>query len=209
MTRLNSFAPAGTPLRARAAGASSKKAASIRAPAGDAWSHRLAALDSGKGTRRNHRVRRRDSRALRAATAHGRWRLRHLAARPGHRVSVGGGGRRCSAADHSRSSRSRSARQHAATVVVLPPLGARSPRYAHVPVLVDRSGQKLSKQTRATAVDVGSPTDNLWLILSLLGHEPPNALRRAEPTELLAWVTAQWDLARIPPRATHTRFVCI
>jgi glutamyl-Q tRNA(Asp) synthetase len=88
-------------------------------------------------------------------------------------------------------------------------LGAPAPRYAHVPVLVDRSGQKLSKQTGATAVNVGAPSDNLWLILSLLGHEPPNALRRAEPPELLAWATAQWDLARIPPRATHTGFVCI
>jgi glutamyl-Q tRNA(Asp) synthetase len=74
---------------------------------------------------------------------------------------------------------------------------------------VDRSGQKLSKQTGATAVDGGSPTDNLWLILSLLGHEPPDALSAAEPTELLAWVTAQWDLAQIPPSATLTRFVCI
>ena len=88
-------------------------------------------------------------------------------------------------------------------------LGTPAPRYAHVPVLVDRSGQKLSKQTGATAVDGGSPTDNLWLILSLLGHEPPDALRRAEPTELLAWVTAQWDLAQIPPSVTLTRFVCI
>ena len=37
-------------------------------------------------------------------------------------------------------------------------IGARAPRYAHVPVLSDRSGQKLSKQTRATAVDVASPS---------------------------------------------------
>ena len=60
-------------------------------------------------------------------------------------------------------------------------LGASAPRYAHVPVLVDRSGQKLSKQTRATAVDAATPCDNLRLILALLGHDPPNDLRRSRP----------------------------
>ena len=88
-------------------------------------------------------------------------------------------------------------------------LGANAPRYAHVPVLTDRSGQKLSKQTRATAVDAATPSDNLRLILALLGHDTPNDLRRAEPTELLDWATAQWDLSRIPRRATHSEFVCI
>ena len=88
-------------------------------------------------------------------------------------------------------------------------IGARAPRYAHVPVLSDRSGQKLSKQTRATAVDAASPSENLWLILALLGHEPPKDLRGANPTELLTWAAAQWDIARIPRRATHSEFVCI
>ncbi len=88
-------------------------------------------------------------------------------------------------------------------------LGASTPRYAHVPVLADRSGQKLSKQTRATAVDAATPSDNLRLILALLGHDPPNDLRRSHPSELLAWATAQWNLSRIPRRATQSEFVCI
>src|SRR4029450_13259815 len=53
-------------------------------------------------------------------------------------------------------------------------LSARAPRYAHVPVLSDRSGQKLSKETRATAVDAAPASDNLRLVLALLGHEPSN-----------------------------------
>lgn len=88
-------------------------------------------------------------------------------------------------------------------------LGAKAPRYAHVPVLTDRTGQKLSKQTRATAVNAATPSDNLRLILALLGHDPPNDLRRSESTQLLQWATAQWDLSRIPRRATHSEFVCI
>jgi len=88
-------------------------------------------------------------------------------------------------------------------------LGAPAPRYAHVPALIDRSGRKLSKQTRANAVDACAPSDNLWLILALLGHDPPDELRGAGPIELLEWAAAQWNLSRIPRRATHAEFVCI
>lgn len=83
------------------------------------------------------------------------------------------------------------------------------PRYAHIPVLVDRTGRKLSKQTRANAVDARSAASNLQLALALLGHDPPRDLRGAEPTELLAWATAHWNLARVPRGVTNAEFVCI
>jgi glutamyl-Q tRNA(Asp) synthetase len=88
-------------------------------------------------------------------------------------------------------------------------LRAPVPRYAHVPVLIDRSGRKLSKQTRANTVDACAPSDNLRLILALLGHDPPHELRGAAPTEVLAWAAAQWSLSRITRRAIHGEFVCI
>ena len=88
-------------------------------------------------------------------------------------------------------------------------LGARAPRYAHVPVLVDRTGRKLSKQTRANAVDACPPSDNLRLILALLGHDPPRDLHGAEPNEMLTWAAAQWRLSQIPRCRTHAEFVCI
>ena len=88
-------------------------------------------------------------------------------------------------------------------------LGASAPRYAHVPVLSDRTRQKLSKHTRATEVDAFPPSANLHLILALLGHEPPRMLQHAEPRDLLAWASTHWDLARIPRGISHPDFVCI
>ena len=88
-------------------------------------------------------------------------------------------------------------------------LGAVAPRYAHVPILADRLGHKLSKQTLASSVESHRPSDNLHLILALLGHEPPDILKHAEPRELLAWATLHWDLRRVPRGAVHPGFVCI
>jgi glutamyl-Q tRNA(Asp) synthetase len=84
-----------------------------------------------------------------------------------------------------------------------------APDYAHIPVLVDRSGRKLSKQTRAQAVDAAHASDNLALILSLLQHAPPSSLRYAPPAELLRWAIDAWDLNRIPPHPSLTDYVCI
>jgi glutamyl-Q tRNA(Asp) synthetase len=87
-------------------------------------------------------------------------------------------------------------------------LGAPAPRYAHVPVLIDRTGQKLSKQTFASAVEEQHPGVNLNLMLTLLGHEPPTQLRSAAPDELIGWAVQHWDLARVPRGATLAGFVC-
>jgi len=88
-------------------------------------------------------------------------------------------------------------------------LGAPAPQYAHVPLLVDRTGAKLSKQTFARAIDARLPGANLTLILALLGHEVPPQLSGASPTELIAWVIQHWDLARVPREPMLSGFVCI
>jgi glutamyl-Q tRNA(Asp) synthetase len=88
-------------------------------------------------------------------------------------------------------------------------LELRPPRYAHVPVLADRSQQKLSKHTQATAIDARLPTENLSLVLALLGHEPPKMLRGAQPGHLLDWAVAHWRLDRVPRGIVHPDFVCI
>jgi len=88
-------------------------------------------------------------------------------------------------------------------------LHAQSPHYAHIPVLVDRIGRKLSKQTLAPAIDDEQPATNLDLILSLLRHTPPAELRRAPPAELLKWAIGAWDLTRVPSGRSLADFVCI
>lgn len=88
-------------------------------------------------------------------------------------------------------------------------LRARSPHYAHIPVLVDRSGRKLSKQTLAPAIDDEQASTNLTLLLSLLHHTPPAELRHAPPAELLEWAIGAWDPTRIPRGTALADFVCI
>ncbi len=48
-------------------------------------------------------------------------------------------------------------------------LGLPAPRHLHVPVLVDATGAKLSKQTGAPAIDAGRPIDALDAALEALG----------------------------------------
>ncbi|HWP01464.1 MAG TPA: tRNA glutamyl-Q(34) synthetase GluQRS [Methylococcus sp.] len=73
-----------------------------------------------------------------------------------------------------------------------------TPNYGHIPVLTDRSGIKLSKQTGAPAVDGRHPTRNLLSLLDLLDLRPGADLRTATPSEILAWAVEHWDLDLLP-----------
>ena len=73
-------------------------------------------------------------------------------------------------------------------------LGVLTPEYLHLPVAVNERGEKLSKQTGATAAGLESLAD----AFAFLGHALPHELRGAPPAELLAWGIANWDAARVP-----------
>ncbi len=70
------------------------------------------------------------------------------------------------------------------------------PRYAHVPVLVNEHGQKLSKQHFAAPIDTRHPAPLLRRALRFLGQVPP--IGPASGAELLEWAIAHWDARRIP-----------
>jgi glutamyl-Q tRNA(Asp) synthetase len=72
-----------------------------------------------------------------------------------------------------------------------------TPAYAHLPVLVDGRGCKLSKQTGATAVDDRDASAVLFRLLWALSLEPPAELRGAEVREMLGWGVAHWDADRL------------
>ncbi|MDE0661875.1 MAG: tRNA glutamyl-Q(34) synthetase GluQRS [Gammaproteobacteria bacterium] len=84
-------------------------------------------------------------------------------------------------------------------------LGIEEPNYAHLPVVVEGSGVKLSKHNRATAIDDRWVSHNLAAVLSLLGFDPP--LDRAEA--MLAWAVGEWDIARVPKGAALAGFFAI
>jgi len=74
-------------------------------------------------------------------------------------------------------------------------LGFPTPSYMHIPVAVNASGEKLSKQTRAAAVQTDNPTATLYNALLFLRQNPPASLRTGSIRQLLGWATENWQPA--------------
>ncbi len=81
-------------------------------------------------------------------------------------------------------------------------LGLRTPRYAHVPVAVNARGEKLSKQTRAPAIDGPNVAAVLTRALRFLGHPPPAEIASAAPATLWEWAIRSWNVDRVPRSRT-------
>jgi glutamyl-Q tRNA(Asp) synthetase len=73
-----------------------------------------------------------------------------------------------------------------------------TPAYAHVPVVANADGEKLSKQTLAQALDVKNPVPQLWQALRFLGQRPAPALQQVTLATLWKHAEASWQLASIP-----------
>jgi glutamyl-Q tRNA(Asp) synthetase len=67
-----------------------------------------------------------------------------------------------------------------------------TPGYAHLPLLLERSGGKLSKSRRSMALDAGRAGAEMLAVLRLLGLSPPAELAGAIPATLLEWATVRW-----------------
>jgi glutamyl-Q tRNA(Asp) synthetase len=74
----------------------------------------------------------------------------------------------------------------------------------HLPVAVNESGEKLSKQTFAAPVDATRPQPALVAALAFLGQQPPRELARATVGELWKWAEKNWRLERVPRVASAT-----
>jgi glutamyl-Q tRNA(Asp) synthetase len=77
-------------------------------------------------------------------------------------------------------------------------LGLPTPRYAHVPVVLNAGGEKLSKQTLAAAIDLAKPAPTLCRALRFLGQFPPRELDKARVADVWQWAMANWQLDRVP-----------
>ena len=75
-------------------------------------------------------------------------------------------------------------------------LGFDQPGYAHVPLILDREGRKLSKSLAAAPVDPRAPRPALRAAWALLGQDPPPA--DLHPDAFWDWAIPQWRLSRIP-----------
>lgn len=83
-------------------------------------------------------------------------------------------------------------------IVLQQRLGFATPVYAHIPLVVNARGEKLSKQTGALGLDAANPGPVLWLALELLGQQPESALREAKPEVILQEAVRRWDINNVP-----------
>lgn len=77
-------------------------------------------------------------------------------------------------------------------------LGLPHPQYAHHPVVINSTGEKLSKQTLAPPLNLQHSNTLLWDALTFLGQNPTAELRTASLAELWAWAKINWNLQKIP-----------
>ena len=81
-------------------------------------------------------------------------------------------------------------------------LGLLTPEYAHLPVVADAGGYKLSKQNLARPIASEPPGPVLVHALDFLGQRPPRELVRAPASEVVAWAVVHWDPSYVPRRCT-------
>lgn len=77
-------------------------------------------------------------------------------------------------------------------------LEAPVPVYGHIPVVLGREGQKLSKQQGAAPLDDSEAANNLSDALKFLGQATPEELRSATCKDILDFAIATWDRSKIP-----------
>lgn len=85
-----------------------------------------------------------------------------------------------------------------AQLALIDALAKPRPTYGHIPVLNGENSQKLSKQNHAPALDDSEATQNLSLVLRLLGQPLPSDMLNAPVTQQLEWAKANWDRESIP-----------
>jgi glutamyl-Q tRNA(Asp) synthetase len=65
--------------------------------------------------------------------------------------------------------------------------------YAHIPIIVDAKGQKLSKQAFAPSIETDRASQAIFKALTFLGQAPPAELATERPKSQLEWAIDSWD----------------
>lgn len=91
----------------------------------------------------------------------------------------------------------------AAQIEVQHALKLPSPQYCHLPIALNKEGQKLSKQSHAKAITPDESTTLLYKTLKFLGQMPPKTLMQASQEEIWSWALANWKLESVPKTSSH------
>jgi len=78
--------------------------------------------------------------------------------------------------------------------------GVTPPTYAHIPLILDANGNKLSKQNHAPAVDNRHPEQNLLTACKYLGLPVTHETQSLRGPQLLNWATEHWNHEQVPHR---------
>lgn len=73
-----------------------------------------------------------------------------------------------------------------------------NPKYCHLPIVVNNTGQKLSKQSHAKPIKPENAIPLLYQSLAFLGQVPPSELLEASINETWQWAISHWQLKCVP-----------
>jgi len=76
-------------------------------------------------------------------------------------------------------------------------LGLTLPAYAHLPLVKNSFGQKLSKQNKAEPVDVRLKSLIFFEALNFLGQNPPTYLKDEDVESIKNWAISNWQLEKV------------
>ena len=65
--------------------------------------------------------------------------------------------------------------------------------YAHIPIIVDEKGQKLSKQSFAPSIETDRASRAIYKALTFLGQAPPTEIEKESPKSQLQWAIGSWE----------------
>jgi len=83
-------------------------------------------------------------------------------------------------------------------------LGLSVPDYLHLPVAINEDGSKVSKQSKAEAIDTNQPCHVLFKALEFLGQCPPREAFDSDHESLLNWSIQNWDVNSLPKQKEIT-----
>lgn len=69
--------------------------------------------------------------------------------------------------------------------------------YAHVPVIKNAAGEKLSKQTLAPALQTHDAKQQLLKALTFLNQSPPDTLGESSLDDIWRWAISNWQISRL------------
>jgi glutamyl-Q tRNA(Asp) synthetase len=70
--------------------------------------------------------------------------------------------------------------------------------YLHLPLAMDKNGNKLSKQNHAKAIDINNPVPTLLQAMRFLGFTLPHDIGSATCSEIVKWGWQNWQLKCLP-----------